>query len=279
MKKIISASIVASTLISSLYAGNNIEVTDFLKKALQGNPNISEVKIEKKAEKKVDGLKGWKAENIAISARVKDGSKEGKLINETSTYFTNGRFFANGLTDMKNNRQITLEPKFAKEFYRKENLISGSNSSKHKVVIFSDPLCPYCKKSVPKMLRILKKHPEQFAVYYYDLPLDSIHPASPVIVKINEKLRADKPSKKVDTILEMYDFDIPYAERNEDKIIKAYNDEFGYKLTKEDINTKKVKDAVASSRKIATQMGVGGTPTFYFDENKDDGTKYKNYLK
>jgi protein-disulfide isomerase len=73
---------------------------------------------------------------------------------------------------------VCIAPEFKSEFYKKSNLISGDENSKHKVAIFSDPLCPFCKKFVPQAMEYMKKYPKEFALYYYHLPLATLHPAA-----------------------------------------------------------------------------------------------------
>lgn len=279
-KKVILPLIILPVLAAATLSAKELEVSKFLENALKSNPSISNVSIEKKSEKQVQNLKGWKALNIAIKATVTEGGKK-RPISETSTYFTNGRFIANSLTDMQTGELITLEPEFLEEYYLKENLISGTSKSKHKIAIFSDPLCPFCKKSIPKILRVLKKQPNNFAVYYYDFPLDSIHPAARTLVQINEKLRHGKNREtKLDSIFEMYDFDINARETNEKVIVDTYNKEFGYELKVEDINTEEIKEAIKKSFDIAMKLGVKGTPSLYVDGIKDGSmTKYKKFIK
>jgi len=273
---------ILSTLIACTLTINaqELKVADFLKSALSKNPNISNVKVEVKATKKVKGLSDWEALNILIKADIKENGKI-KPIAESTTYFTNGRFIANSLTDMKTGLQIKLEPTFLNEYYLDSKIISGSKDSKHKIVIFSDPLCGFCKKSIPKLLRITKKHPKQFAVYYYDYPIDTIHPASKTIIKINEKLREGKnTSQKLELVTEMYDFDINPRETNEEKILSSYNNEFGYKLTIKQINSKEILKSTKESLDIAAKMSIHGTPSVYFDGEKDDAiSMYRQFLK
>lgn len=278
-KKIITLSVLAASLATSIYA-KEIKATEFLKHALEANPQVTDVKVTLQDSKKIKNLDGWTAQNIMIKANIKQGNKI-KPISEASTYFTNGKFIANGLTNMQTGQQITLEPKFKNDFYSKDNLISGSLKSKHKIVIFSDPLCPFCRKNVPKVLRAVKKHPDLFAVYYYDLALKNLHPASPTIVKINETLRLkNKDTSKLDLIFDMYDFDIDARETNESKILDAYNKQFGYSLKSKDINAKETKTKVSNSSQVAEKMSVNGTPTFYIDNEKDNsGIAYRKYIK
>jgi len=270
--------LVAGSLSTVMLSAEDTMVKGFLEKALKSNPSLSNVKVEIKNSKEIKGLKGWKAQNVIISADLKEKGKVRK-INEPSTYFSNGIFMTNSLTNMKTGMQITLEPEFLSKYYLDKNIIIGNKNSKHKVIIFSDPLCPYCIKEVPKLLRALKKHPKTFAVYYYDFPLLRLHPASGTLVKIGEYLRSQNNISKVDILLDMYDSDINPREQNEKKILEHYNEQFSTQVTVENINTKEIKKNLDDVRNIAAKLNVTGTPSFYFDGNKGAPSSFKTFLK
>lgn len=271
MKKIILAIVAISTLASA----DTIKVKDFLENALKANPSMGNVKVIEKYSKDLKNLKGWKAVNIEITGKLKNGRK----INETSTFFTNGVYLVNNLTNMLTGEQITLRPVMTKKDYLKRNLISGNSKSKHKVAIFSDPECPFCRRRVPPLIRILKRYPDEFAVYYYDLPL-AIHPASDTIVRLSMQQRYKKSkNKKLEAVLAMYDLQIDPMEKNKKQIIKNYNIALNEKMTEKDIHDKKIENFIQKDQEIANKLNINGTPTIYFDGDYDmNGEKYKKFL-
>lgn len=267
--------------ISALLFANDVSLENFLKSALISNSNLSNIKVISENKKNIDGLKGWRAEVVLIQADLMQKGKK-KHISENATYFTNGRFLTSDLTDMKNGMKITLSPKFNKQDYKKSNLIIGSAKSVHKIVIFSDPLCPFCQKEVPKALRILCKHPNKFAVYYYSLPLEGLHPASKTLVKIATVLedKAISKSDRLDALLSVYDIEINPHETDEVEILNQYNKQFATSILKKEIDSKKVLKSYSNDISIAQNNLVNGTPTFYFDGNLDKTKKeYLDYIK
>ena len=278
VKKIILGTLIASRLFAGTQNSDTTGVKKFLENALKSNPSLSNVNVKVRNIKDVDGLKGWKAENITVSATI---SEKGNIrkINEPSTYFSNGTFMTNSLTNIKTGMQVTLEPKFLKSYYLKSNIISGNSKSKYKVVIFSDPLCPFCKKFVPKTLRALKKYPEKFAIYYYDFPLSNLHPASETLVKIGEHNRHVKGASKIDAVLDMYDSEINPSTRDSQKILSSYNDQFGTSVSMKDLKSKKTLGNIRKIKEIASKLNINGTPTFFYDGNKGTPDTYKLYMK
>lgn len=260
----------ALILSSGALFAQDISVDKFLSNALKSNPAFKNLSVKVTGTEKIDGLKNWKAYNIEVSGQVTDNGKVQK-VHETSTYFSDGRFLSSNMTDMQTGQKITIEPKFLESYYRSENLISGTSKSKHKIAIFSDPLCPFCRKDVPKLLRFAKRHPSDFAIYYYDLPLN-IHPASDTIVKINEAAR--KHSKdKTETVLSMYDLEVNSRETNPDVLIKSYNSQLGTKIKKSVIKSKSIDNKLKKDSEIAGKLSVNGTPSVFIDgkrsENRD----------
>lgn len=265
-----------------LLTANTTTPKEFLEKALVSNPNLSGIKINVLNTKKIKGLRGWKAYNLQVTGNFKTNGKV-KHIKEASMYFSNGTYMTSNMTNMLTGEKISIQPKFLNNYYLKENLISGDSNSKHKIAIFSDPLCPFCREKIPKFLGILKRHPKDFAVYYYDFPLTNIHPASGTIVKINEVLRFKaKKNKKLDIVLEMYNLDINPRENNPEAILSKYNKELERSVNMKEVQSKKVKDMLFNDSDIAAKMSVGGTPTVFVDGEIDESrylTNYKKFLK
>jgi len=252
----------AVVLSSGILSANDISVSKFLGNALKSNPAFKNLSIKVVDTEKIKGLKNWKAYNIEVSGSVSNNGKMQK-IHESSTYFSNGRFLSSNMTDMTTGEKITIEPKFLKSYYHHENLISGSSKSKHKIAIFSDPMCPFCKRDVPKILRFAKRHPSDIAVYYYDLPL-SIHPASSTITRINTFIR-DKSKNKIDDVLSMYDLEIEPSETNQKVLLKDYNKQLGTNVKISSIKLKNVENEIKRDSTIAEKLSVNGTPTVFID--------------
>ena len=176
--------------------------------------------------------------------------------------------FTPELTDMKTGQNLkdTIVPDFKAEFYAPQNHIYGNADAKHKVAIFSDPLCPFCRKFVPEAINYMKQYPETFAVYYYHFPLARIHPAAVALTKA--AIVAEHQGRK-DVVLKMYTVNIDAHETNEQKIIDAFNKHLNTSVKLKDIHTKAVEKQVKFDEEVITSMMVNGTPTIFFDGKKD----------
>ena len=110
---------------------------------------------------------------------------KGKQVTQKDTLFTNGVLMTPDLVDIKTQRSFKgiLYPTLGKKFYDKEHLIAGNEKGKNKIVVFSDPLCPFCIAAIPDIIKHVKKYPQNTALYYYHFPLQ-MHPAAEPLSKI-----------------------------------------------------------------------------------------------
>jgi len=285
MSKLLKNSILISSILYSsiLFAEDtNQLISDFLNEQLEDNPAIksSEVKVVEK--KPLKQIQGWDAYIVDINVVLK---RKDKKLHQKSIFFSNGRYLAGDLTDLKSGNPLKdiIKPQFSEKYYKDENLILGNKNAKHKIVVFSDPLCPFCRIYVPRLIKDIKDKPNEFALYYYNLPLVNLHPASIYVVKA--ELAAELKEHKRD-IYKLYtaiqpenpkkDNYISYRERNPKKILKVFNKVMGTNLTLEDLESPEVKKRLQDDIKVSSDLMVGGTPTVYFDGKFD---KTKNMYK
>jgi protein-disulfide isomerase len=252
---------------SSLFAASSSEVEAFLKKQIGANPSIKTLDVKVVDKKALKSPKGWDAMVINLKATVKQGKSE-RPISQRMVYFVSGDYLTSDLTNIKTGEQLknSIAPDFKAEFYKKSNLIYGNENAEHKVAIFSDPLCPFCRNFVPKALEYMKKYPSKFAVYYYHLPLESLHPAS---VTLTKAAVAAELEGRQGVVLDMYKVQIDAREKDEQKILDAFNKKLGTKITIKDIHSAKVKEHTSFDMNVVQTMMVNGTPTMFFDGKKD----------
>jgi protein-disulfide isomerase len=261
-------------LCANVFAASDAEVLAFLKKGIASNPNVSNVELDINGKKAVPGMKGWQAYFVAIEADVKQGT-ENRHINQNGTYFISGDTLATELVNVKTGERYndTLAPDFPTQFYTKNNLISGSANAKYKVAIFSDPLCPFCRRYVPEALSYMEKYPAVFGVYYFHYPLPTLHPAA---VTLTKAAIAAEQANMDNVVLRLYTVDVNANEKDEGKILDAFNKTFKTKLGLADIRRPSVIKQFESDQKAAQNAMVAGTPTVFFDGKKDQSkTKYK----
>jgi len=267
----LSAAILLSSL--SLFGASNSDVVTFLKKQIGANKNVSNLKIEVTNRNPVKALPGWDSVIVNLSAHVKQGKQE-RDIEQQMIYFVHGDFITKEFNNIKTGTPLSgsVAPEFKQSFYTKENLIFGHANAKHKVAIFSDPLCPFCRKFVPDALKYMKKYPNDFAVYYYHFPLPALHPASVAITKA--AIAAEQ--KGMNKVLAMYDIQINAREMDEQKILNAFNKATGASISVTDIHSPAVEKQFKHDKHVAAQVMVQGTPTMFFDDKKDaTKNKYK----
>ena len=268
----LSAIAVAGT---TLIAATNTEVETFLKQQIGANPAVKSLDVKVVDKKALDAPKGWDALIINLKAEVKQGSTT-RPITQSMIYFTSGDYITADLTNIKTGAQLKNEiaPSFKKEFYKEANLIYGNKNAKHKVAIFSDPLCPFCRRFVPDALKYMKEYPDSFAVYYYHLPLESLHPAAVTLTRA--AIAAELKGKK-DVVLDMYNVEINAKETDEQKILDAFNKQLGTKITIKDIHAPEIEKQSSFDMSVVQAMMVNGTPTVFFDGKKDGSkSKYKD---
>lgn len=261
-------------LSASLMAATDAEVIAFLKKGIGGNPNISNLQIEVNGKKNLPSMSGWQAYFMTIEADVKQGN-DMRHINQNGTYFVNGNVIAPELINVKTGERYndTVAPDFSNSFYTKSNRISGDADAPNKVAIFSDPLCPFCRRYVPEALTYMMKYPKVFSVYYYHFPLSGLHPAA---VTLTKAAIAAEQNGTDNTVLGLYKVDINASERDEQKILNAFNKTFGTKIDKNDIRRSSVIKQFEFDQKVASSMMVAGTPTVFLNGQKDASkNKYK----
>jgi thiol-disulfide isomerase/thioredoxin len=258
----------------SLLAANNANVENFLKKQIGANPSVKSLDVKVVDTKKLDAPKGWEAVVVNLDAKVMQGSTE-RPISQRMVYFVSGDYLTGDLTNIKTGEQLknSIGPEFKAEYYSKANLIYGNANAEHKVAIFSDPLCPFCRRFVPDAVQYMKQYPDKFAVYYYHLPLESLHPAAVALTRA--AIAAEHQGRK-DTVLDMYKVEIDSKITDEKQILEAFNKSMGTKITVEDLHKPEVEKQALFDLDVVANMMVNGTPTMFFDGQKDGGkSQYK----
>ena len=272
MLKLLATTLLVGSLAHAYSASDRVE--DFLSGEFEGNPNISSVDVKIDEIVPLNELKGWNAYIIKVDATLKKDPKN--KIKQKMIWFSNGTIVTKELTSMISGESLvdSVKPDFKEKYYKKENLICGNANAKHKVVIFSDPLCPFCRSLVPGAIRDMKKEPSKFAVYYYHFPLPRLHPAAVPLVKA--AVAAEQKGFE-DVVLKLYSVAINSKEKDINKVLAAFNKAVGSNIKPSDLEKKEVLDQVKYDLDVADNVMVGGTPTVFFD-NKIDKTK-KKYQK
>ncbi|PLY08568.1 MAG: disulfide bond formation protein DsbA [Arcobacter sp.] len=257
-----------------LYANDlDKDIINFEKKRLSNNARveIQDVKINTKLRMKMP-INNWYGYIIDVKAKVKD-----KEINAKDIVFSNGVVVAADLLDLKTGKSLKdlLEPKFDTKYYSEKHLIAGNHKAKDKVVVFSDPLCPFCMDYVPDVIEHVNKNEDSIALYYYHFPLLRVHPASATLVKAMN-IAKSMNIKDVESKVYQIDWDRYFKvdSKDEEEILKAFNKEFNIEITKEELNNPTIMNSILEDVKIGEELMVRGTPTIFVNGEKDN-TKLK----
>jgi len=258
----LSMSMIAATV--ALSAGmSDQELTKYFKKFIVNNPSVKVTGVEVLDVQKIPEHPGWEAYLTNMKLRHND-----KDVSAPQVVFVNGSLISPRLIDFKSGKDYgkELKPKVPVSLYDDEHLLFGNRDAKHKIVIFSDPQCPFCMEVVPEIMKAAKAYPETFALYYYHLPLMRIHPVSGILVRV---MHVAQEKGQNDMVEKLYSLKIDPRETNVDKVLAAVKKHSGFVVTKAEIEKKSVKDAMESDEKAAARMMVSGTPTIYVDGKWD----------
>ncbi|WP_320035081.1 thioredoxin domain-containing protein [Halarcobacter sp.] len=266
--KLISLFTLSALFIGNLLANDSIDskVLDFEKNRFSKNKRV-EIKDISINLKKQMPQEGWFGYIIDLNVDF-----AGKAVKAKDVVFSNGELIAPELFDIKTGLALKdlMTPKLTNEYYKDKNLIAGNANAKDKIVVFSDPLCPFCMDYVPDVINYVKKHDKSIALYYYHFPLLRIHPASNDLTK----LMALAKTKDIEDIeLKVYniDWDKYFNSRETDsqKILKAFNSEFKTNFSLEDLNKKEITKEVAEDIRMGEEVLVQGTPTIFINGEQD----------
>ncbi|MDD2895578.1 MAG: thioredoxin domain-containing protein [Aliarcobacter sp.] len=261
--KILSISILLS---SALYAATSDEnIISFEQKRISQNPNvkINDIKINTKKELP---LNGWYGYIIDVKANI-----QGKDIDAKDIIFSDGKYISLELIDSETGKSLKdlVTPNLTDNYHDKAKLIAGNANAKDKIVVFSDPLCPFCKDYLPDVIKYVNKNSDSIALYYYNFPL-SIHPAATPLSKLVE-IAKHKGLKDVE--LKVYETDWePYFDvktTDEKKILEAFNKEFKTNIKIEELSDTKISSLIAKDIKMGEEVMVQGTPTIFVNKVKD----------
>ncbi len=272
MLRLLTATLLLSSFVHAADISSKVE--DFLDDKFAENPRLKSVDVKVSDVVPLKQLKGWNAYIIDVKATLKNKPKS--LIKQKMIWFSNGTTITKELVDMQSGESFTekVKPQFKPKFYTKANLIFGNANARHKVAIFSDPLCPFCRRYVPGALKNMKKEPNKYAVYYYHFPLERLHPASVTLVKAAAAARLQG---RKDVVEKLYNVQVNSQERDVEKILAAFNKAEGTNIKAEDLKNPAVLKEVKADFDTGNSVMVAGTPTVYFD-GKIDRTR-KKYLK
>ncbi|MBN2722407.1 MAG: DsbA family protein [Campylobacterales bacterium] len=238
-------------------------ILKFVKNQVVKNKDVKVLGITVLERKNVKELPGW--EVLLVTLQLEYNNQK---LDAPETFFVRDNVITPVLVDLKTgiNYRDEIKPTVPNEVYNKNHLLAGNVNAKHKILVFSDPLCPFCQEIVPELLNAAKSNPDVMAVYYYHLPLKQIHPASAVLTRIMEV--AQKQGKN-DLVAKMYTLQIDPSDTNETNLINTVKAQTGFEVTPAQINSPEITNALTRDEQMASRLMVTGTPTIYIDGKLD----------
>ncbi len=277
MSKLLTTTIVVTLSLNA--STTDAEVKDYIINHMVNNSRIKVTSVDMIGKKELDRPKGWEAFFVNIHADVKKTPTVTDKITVPETVFAKDGFAVPTLIDMKTGKDLKsqIKPKLDPKLYDDKHLFAGDKNATHKILVFSDPQCPFCKEIVPKIYKAVKENPKTLALYYYHMPLLRIHPVSDAISRV---MMIEQKKGHFDRVIDMYSLEFNPREVNATKILGKINKKYGLKITEKDIDAKEIADAIKYDENMGTKSMVAGTPTVYIDGKWDKSRKaYMKYIK
>lgn len=207
-----------------------------------------------------------------------DITHQGKKIVVKDILFTNGTEVVGQLQSLDGvDYKRLMHPTLDKRYYDKKYLIAGNANAVHKLVIFSEPLCPACVNVLPQYIKEVTSNPTKLSLYYIPMPL-SMHYTAKDLVKAsilakeqgieNVSLKLYQATSKIYQTNPPLPFD-PYKEKDTNIALELFNKAVGTNITLEQISNEYLEDEVNKSLNLANEAMVNGTPTIFFDGEID----------
>ena len=262
MSKLLTSTLIASVALSASQVPTTKELTKYVKKNIVKNPKVTVNGVTIIEKKTLDALPGW-----TVLLTTMDFTFNKKELHIPETMFIKDGFVTGNLISLKTGKDYRneIKPSVPSSMYNKEHLLYGTENSKHKIIVFSDPQCPFCQELVPEIIEVAKANPE-VALYYYHLPLLRLHPVSDALTKI---MHIAQTEGKLDVIDKIYKLKINPNETNTTKIIEEVKTQTGYVVTKAQIEDEKIAKVLKEDELAAAKMMVSGTPMVFIDGEWD----------
>ena len=277
MSKLLSLAVVTTLTISA--ATDEDDVKSYVQNFMVQNKQVKVTSVDIIDTKQLDVPKGWEVYFVNIHANVKKSANIYDKVTVPETLFVKDGYTVPTLVNLETGEDLktVLKPELQADVYDEHHLLAGNKNAKHKLVIFSDPQCPFCQQKVPEIYKAVVANPDTFALYYYHLPLLRIHPVSDIITRT--MLVAQNKGTKSDKIIEMYKLKINPREVNATKVLAEIKKQFNVDVTEAEINEEKITKVITFDRDMATKSMVTGTPTLYIDGKWDPSrNEYKKLI-
>lgn len=263
MSKLLMSTVLASVTLSANAQPDNKQLIKYVKRSVVKNPQVKVNGVTVLESKTDDRLPGW-----TILLTTMDLEYQKRELHAPEMMFVKDGLITGHLVNLKtgNDYRDEIKPSVPQSYYDDAHLLFGNKDAEHKILVFSDPQCPFCQEVVPEIFKLSKENPTKIAVYYYHLPLLRIHPVSDVLTRV---MHVAQHEGKMDVVEKMYSLKIDPRETDMTKILAAVKSHTGYSVTAAQVDAKEVKAAMQADEMASSKMMVTGTPTIYIDGEWD----------
>ena len=263
MSRLLTSTLIASIALSANPVPDNKVLVKYVKRNIVKNPKVTVNGVTVLEQKTHKDLPGW-----TVLLTTMNLSYQGKTIQAPETMFVKDNLITGHLVNQRtgNDYRADIKPTVPDSMYDDKHLLFGNKDAKHKILVFSDPQCPFCMELVPEIFIAAKNNPDKIALYYYHLPLLRIHPVSGDLTKI---MHIAQDQGKTDIVQKIYSLKIDPKITDTKKIIAAVKTHTGFEVTEEQINDAGVEKALKEDEIAAGKLMVTGTPTIYIDGQWD----------
>ena len=274
MSKLLTTILIATLTLSAEVIPSEKDLIKYIKRNVVKNPQVTVNGVTILEQTTHKDLPGW-----TVLLTIMNLTYQDQIIEAPETMFVKDGLITGQLINIKNSKNYRdeIKPTVPESIYDDAHLIFGNKDAAHKVLIFSDPQCPFCQEIVPEIFKAAQENPTKLAIYYYHLPLLQIHPVSDVLTRV---MHVAQHEGKMDIFSKIYAMKIDPAEIDTNKILAEVKKQTGYSIAVQQINDQKVKDVLKADKRVAVNMMVRGTPTVFIDGKWDKlRNGYKELIK
>ncbi|NLH99941.1 MAG: thioredoxin domain-containing protein [Chthonomonadales bacterium] len=139
------------------------------------------------------------------------------------------------------------------EVIGKASHVRGPSDAPYVLVEFGDYECGPCRAMEPRVKALLKKHERNLALVFRDLPLTTIHPRA---------MHAATLANRAATAADYWAIhDLLYSAKIDSSSLRRATEALA-QCTTQPLGEQTAMSRVHESIRVATRLGIGGTPTF-----------------
>jgi protein-disulfide isomerase len=146
--------------------------------------------------------------------------------------------------------------------------IQGEDTAPVTLLEYGDYECPYCGQAYPIIKQVQKYFGPKLRFVFRNFPVSQIHPHA------QHAAEAAECAATQNRFWEMHDYLYEHQQALDDKHLEKYASELGLDLTrfKNDMSEHVHAARVREDFLTGVRSGVNGTPTFYIDNTRYNGS-------